>query len=327
MSKRKRLVAALVTLIAAPGFAASMPKEAEAAYQAARTGYYALKRDEGRRRFRHNWLPVIKRFEAVAAKFPKSDRAPDALFTAGQTLEELSRISRLEEDLTSAMADYQRLIETAPRHKLADDAAYQLARIELDRLARSDDARKTASHALELQPKGDRAKDLRALLDSLPEDKKLAVKPTVKLVPTPDKDVEEATEGNKIALVAAIEKLARSQGRTAADSGKSAGSEDGDSKQPDSRSKRDESKTSDARGNAADAKIADSRSNSSDSNSRVGSGDSKLADSRASSGDSKQPDSRSGRDESKTSDARGSGADSKIADSRSNSSDSNSRVG
>src|SRR3954468_17512580 len=110
MRLRKRLVAALLTLIAAPALAGNMPREAENAYQAARTGYYALKRDEGRRRFRNNWLPVIKPVEAVAANFPKSDRAPDALFTAGQTLEELSRISRLDEDLTSAMADYQRLI-------------------------------------------------------------------------------------------------------------------------------------------------------------------------------------------------------------------------
>lgn len=233
MSVRKRLVTALVSLIALPTFAASLPKDAEDAYQAARTGYYALKRDEGRRKFRHNWLNVIKKFESVATHFPKSDRAPDALFTAGQSLEELSRISRLDEDLQGAMEDYQKLIQQSPKHRLADDAGYQLARIQLDRLGRTEEARKTASRMLDLQPKGDRARELRALLQSLPADKKdehkappviVAAAKEVTQKPDPVAKKDESSDNgktvtasgepngeSKLALVAAIEKLARSQ--------------------------------------------------------------------------------------------------------------------
>lgn len=208
---RSRLLAALIALSSIPA-AAGAPKDAEAAYQEARTGYYALKGDEARRKFRHNWLPVIQRFERVASRFPKSDRAPDALFTAAQTLEELSQISRLDEDLSAAMSDYEKLSTVHPKHKLADDAAYLLARIQRDRLGRMTDARKTALHALEKLPKGDRAKDLKALAASIPDDSEPARNHAAAHSNETALTVSgEPSPHSRLALVEAIEKLARSQ--------------------------------------------------------------------------------------------------------------------
>jgi hypothetical protein len=70
--KPTRLVLALC-LLALPALAA--PEPAEQAYQAARKGYYALKKDPKRRKFRDSWLTVAHRFEMVAKKFPQSGRA------------------------------------------------------------------------------------------------------------------------------------------------------------------------------------------------------------------------------------------------------------
>ena len=110
---RTRL-ALFLLLLSSVAFAAKRDV-AEEAYQEARTAYYALKGDAAHRKLRHHWLNVVSRFEAVANDFPKSERAPDALFTAGELMTELSRISFLSEDLQAAVTDYSKLVENHPR--------------------------------------------------------------------------------------------------------------------------------------------------------------------------------------------------------------------
>ncbi|KFA87806.1 N-acetylmuramoyl-L-alanine amidase [Archangium violaceum] len=141
---------------------------AETAYQEARRSYYALKDDAARRKLRHNWLNVAARFEAVASHHPKSSRAPDALYTAAELLNELSRISFVPEDQQAAIADYTRVVESHPRHRLADDAALTLARIYFERLDQPEAARRVITGSIKANPKGDRVKELKALLASLP---------------------------------------------------------------------------------------------------------------------------------------------------------------
>jgi len=151
-------------VFALPALAA--PEAAEQAYQAARKGYYALKKDPKRRKFRDSWLTVAHRFEAVAKKYPKSARAPDSLFTAAQLLSDLSRISLVTDDATASMEDYRALLESYPRSSLADDAALALARAYLDR-DQADAARKVLQRAAQL-PRGDQTQKLQALAASLP---------------------------------------------------------------------------------------------------------------------------------------------------------------
>ncbi|NOK18158.1 N-acetylmuramoyl-L-alanine amidase [Corallococcus carmarthensis] len=203
-----------VLLLTAPSaVGASKRNEAEEAYQQARRAYYALKDDASRRKLRHHWLNVVHRFEAVATRFPKSERAPDALFTAGDLLQELSRISFVEEDLHAAITDYSKLVEAHPKHRLADDAALALARIHVNRLDKPEAARKILNESLTTNPKGDQGKELKALLASLPPPSKTPpAKPTVKPLPpvvksSPDTAVAAANPNSP--LVDAITKLAR----------------------------------------------------------------------------------------------------------------------
>ncbi len=162
-----RLALALC-LLALPAIAA--PDPAEQSYQAARKGYYALKKDPKRRKFRDSWLTVAHRFESVAKRYPTSPRAPDSLFTAAQLLSDLSRISLLSEDTTASMDDHRALLENYPRSPLADDAALALAQAYLDR-EQPDAARKVIQRAAQL-PKGDQTARLRALAASLPPEAK-----------------------------------------------------------------------------------------------------------------------------------------------------------
>ncbi len=160
-----RLLVLAIGVLALPALAA--PDPAEQAYQAARKGYYALKKDPKRRKFRDSWLTVAHRFEAVTKKHPRSGRAPDSLFTAAQLLSDLSRISLLAEDATASMEDYRALLETYPKSPLADDAALALARAHLER-DQPEAARKVLQRAAQL-PNGDQTWRLKALASSLPK--------------------------------------------------------------------------------------------------------------------------------------------------------------
>ncbi|WP_224240770.1 N-acetylmuramoyl-L-alanine amidase [Hyalangium gracile] len=195
---------ALCLLLLSSVAAAAKRDPAEEAYQQARTAYYALKGDAARRKLRHHWLSVAHRFEAVATDHPKSNRAPDALFTAGELLSELSRISFLSEDLQAAVTDYSKLVDTHPRHRLADDAALSLARIHLERLDQPESARQVISEILAVNGRGDRARELKELLASLPASKAPAPR---KAAPVVAESSEPERPGASV--VNAISKLAR----------------------------------------------------------------------------------------------------------------------
>jgi N-acetylmuramoyl-L-alanine amidase len=180
-----RLLALALVVLSAPPLDAAAVDASEQAYQQARHAYYVLKGDAGRRRYRDSWLGVAHKFEAVAQKYPASARAPDALFTAAGLLAELSRISQVPEDLNGAADDYKKLLERHPRHRLADDSALLLGRLQLDRLGQPDAARATLQHALQTLPKGDQAANIKALLASLPQEPVKKQPPPVVRRPAP----------------------------------------------------------------------------------------------------------------------------------------------
>jgi len=150
-----------------PLSARATPETAEQAYRLARERYRALKQDPAQRKYRHRWLRVAQGFERVAANYPKSSPAPAALFTAAVTLEELSRISLLSEDLNAAIADLKKLSETYPHHRLAPAAALALAKIEADRRNRPEAAREILRRAIARNPKSDKVPELKSLLRAL----------------------------------------------------------------------------------------------------------------------------------------------------------------
>jgi N-acetylmuramoyl-L-alanine amidase len=161
----------LLALLLLPHAAQAKRNTAEDAYQEARRAYYTLKDDAARRKLRHHWLKVAHRFESMASRFPKSPRAPEALYTAAELLNELSRVSFVSEDLQAAIADYTRVVESHARHRLADDAALTLARIYFERMDQPESARRVITGLLAVNSRGDRARELRALLASLPPPK------------------------------------------------------------------------------------------------------------------------------------------------------------
>lgn len=158
------LIALLVSQVALGASAG----DADAAYAKARKGYYALKQNPEDQKLRHKWQSAAKPFTDVARRYPKSDRAPEALYTAGMLHEELSLISRLPEDLDTAIETLALLIERHPKHRLSDDAAVRLGKMLTERRDEPAKAHKWLTRALEGQPRGDQAPVLRAMLAKLP---------------------------------------------------------------------------------------------------------------------------------------------------------------
>ncbi len=200
---------ALLLLALLPPLAAQAKRDAaEHAYQEARRAYYVLKDDAARRKLRHHWLNVARKFESVSSRFPRSPRAPDALYTAAELLNELSRISFVSEDQQAAIADYTRVVEAHPRHRLADDAALTLARIYFERLDQPESARRVITGSLAANPKGDRARDLKALLASLPPPPRV---PPGAPKPAPAEQVPEALASNEPITTPVDEQVAQAR--------------------------------------------------------------------------------------------------------------------
>ncbi len=160
---------------------ATLGASADEAYQEAKADYAKLKGDQKRRALRHHWQKVAKKFESVATKFPRSERAPEALFNSGELNNELSRFSALDEDRDSARRSYRKLIDGWPTHKLADDAAFSLARLLADREGDPSGARRVLEGAL--KNAGDKKKDIKAMLAALPAE--TVKKPVVAAKPPP----------------------------------------------------------------------------------------------------------------------------------------------
>ncbi|MFT3707414.1 MAG: N-acetylmuramoyl-L-alanine amidase [Archangium sp.] len=143
---------------------------ADEAYQSAKDSYAKLKGDQKRRALRHHWQNVAKKFDAVAAKYPRSDRAPEALFNSGELYNELSRFSAKDEDREASERAYRKLMDGWPKHKLADDAALSLARMLANHEGDVRGARRVIEAAL--KNAGDKKKALGDLLATLPRSEK-----------------------------------------------------------------------------------------------------------------------------------------------------------
>jgi N-acetylmuramoyl-L-alanine amidase len=94
--------------------------------------------DEGRKalygsatekKYRHNWLRCIRRYERLYTRYPKSDEAAWAIYHSARLFTGLYTHSRKTEDLDKAVDLYRRLADEYSDHRLADDAQYRIGEI------------------------------------------------------------------------------------------------------------------------------------------------------------------------------------------------------
>lgn len=175
--------------------AAQPDSQAEEAFTNAKGEYLALKEDPKRRKFRDQWLIVVNKLEGVAKKYPKSRRAPDALYNAAKLYSDLYRVSLARRDLQASLDAWERLYTQYPKSTLADDAHLERGRLFRDRQGDLEMARAEFKAAIAL--KGDMASEARRDLDALgPEPKRreiaLATKASTSAAASKDAVIPEA---------------------------------------------------------------------------------------------------------------------------------------
>jgi N-acetylmuramoyl-L-alanine amidase len=79
--------------------------------------------------YRDNWLKCTRRYEDVFTRYPESDQAAWAIYRSARMLRKLYRYSGRPQDLDEALERLRRLVQRYPKHRLADDAQYQIGEI------------------------------------------------------------------------------------------------------------------------------------------------------------------------------------------------------
>lgn len=174
---RLRVAATLLVALLAALPAEADPPPVEAAYQKARRAYYTFRASPKQKKFRHHWQQVARKFELVAETFPESERAADALFTAGRLYYDLYAISRLPDDLQRALQHFGRLVEKFPLSHLADDAQLYVATGWLEYRKDRERARRELEFLVNAFPRGDVTPAAQRMLEDLSEPPLVAIAP------------------------------------------------------------------------------------------------------------------------------------------------------
>jgi N-acetylmuramoyl-L-alanine amidase len=150
-----------------PRSAAAVKAERIRAYEEARADLFELEGDQKRRRFRHHWLNLAKRLDAMGDRKDHPRRC-EALYNAGRAFTGLAELSYLRDDRQEAVERYRRLARACPKSNLADDALLRAAEL----LAGSDPraAKFELDRLFRLYPDGDMAPRARVLARELKVD-------------------------------------------------------------------------------------------------------------------------------------------------------------
>jgi N-acetylmuramoyl-L-alanine amidase len=105
------------------------PNEAAILLKEADQGRRSLYRSAKKKRYRHNWLNSIGRYERLYKRYPKSDQAPWALYHSARLFTGLYTCSGRSKDLDEAVTLYRRLMDEYQDHRLADDAQYGIGEV------------------------------------------------------------------------------------------------------------------------------------------------------------------------------------------------------
>ena len=82
-----------------------------------------------KKKYRHNWVRCIHKYEKLYTRYPKSKQAPWALYHSAKLFRGLYTYSGKSQDLDEAVLLFRRLADEYKDHRLADDAQYKIGEI------------------------------------------------------------------------------------------------------------------------------------------------------------------------------------------------------
>lgn len=153
----RRYIALIVALILLGGAWLVYADQAEQDYRSARTAYRKFLTNVPAQHHRDRWIRHIKRFLTFTEKHPQHERAPDALYIAGDAYTRMARWSGRGSDLREAVKVYDRLARVYPGSSLADDSLIKAALILEKKLEDPSEAYRRYQLCAEQFPEGDQA--------------------------------------------------------------------------------------------------------------------------------------------------------------------------
>ena len=79
-----------------------------------------------RKKYRDNWIRCINQYKKIYETYPTSDQAAWALYHSARLYKGLHKYSGSSKDLDEALSLNRLLVDTHPKHRLADDAQYAI---------------------------------------------------------------------------------------------------------------------------------------------------------------------------------------------------------
>lgn len=141
----------------------------EAQFKIVRAEVKRFRLDEKKKKYRHNYEQLITKMRAIAGKYPRSNKADDALLVAAQLYEELYEVSRVGADLSQACLAYEEVANRYPKSTLADDALFRAAKLRLERQGDQQGARGLLERVVKMRGYVDHRPLAKELLERLPE--------------------------------------------------------------------------------------------------------------------------------------------------------------
>ena len=132
ITNHKTIVAFILALLLAaiPWFDYSRAASPKTQYYRAESCYRELRTDANKRKYRHNWLRCIEKFESVHRMDPTGPYAAAGLYGAAELYRELAKYSGKASDNQEARDRYERIVNRFPRsgyHKKAQQALKRLS--------------------------------------------------------------------------------------------------------------------------------------------------------------------------------------------------------
>lgn len=150
MQKGGVVLVVLVSLLGAVAIAT--PPNPVTEYAFAQKCYHSLDKTAD-----HGWEKCIHKFKTIVDDFPKSELAPNALFSIGRLYQEKFDTSHDAQDLQKAFETYNVFLKAHPKEPLSDDALYRIGTMRLEKQHDKAKATKAFAALLERYPESDMA--------------------------------------------------------------------------------------------------------------------------------------------------------------------------
>ncbi len=141
------------------------------AFSQAYTFAQTVRSDKDKRQLRHYWLRAIDRLQNVVGSFPGSRQAAQSQYLIGELYADMAEVSRISDDVDSAIAAYRLVVKNYPNDRLADDAQYAIGNLFLKKKGDRTGAYGEFERVLTLYPRGDKAVEARERLKELADAK------------------------------------------------------------------------------------------------------------------------------------------------------------